>query len=432
MGEAHPQPRLDPLRRLMDYLGNPQKAYPIVHITGTNGKTSTARYIESLLASHDLRIGRYTSPHLASVTERIVVDGGPISAEGFVEAWQDIAVFVDMVDGELRSAGEPPLTYFEVLTALAYSVFAATPVDVAVIEVGLGGEWDATNVGDATVAVFTPISVDHVEFLGDSVESIATEKAGIIKPECSVVTSRQTAEAAAIIEKVAYDNKCIVSAEGSAFSLLDRRRAVGGQLIDVQGMAARYEEVFLPAHGDYQAHNAALAVAATEALIGRGGTAVPGDVMEEAFGKVRVPGRLEVVRPQPTIVVDAAHNPAGLAATLGGFEEAFEAKYTVALVGILEGKDAEMMLSLLEPAVDTIVVTQSTSPRSITAEALGEMARDIFDDDDRVIVADRLDDAVATAANLAEAHGDGHGVVLATGSVTIAGEVRLLHRLGTE
>lgn len=425
--ESNMQPRLDPMAELCDILGSPQKAYPVIHITGTNGKTSTARMIERLLSEHDLRVGRYTSPHLALVTERIVIDGAPISADAFCRTYDDISPYVAMVDGTLHQQNQPPLTFFEVLTALGYAAFAEAPIDVAVVEVGLGGAWDATNVADAAVAVFTPIGMDHAQWLGDTIEQIASEKVGIIKPDCSVVSAANHPDAEPLITEACAANNAICVRHGTHIGVTERTLAVGGQQISIQGVAATYTDIFLPAHGKHQAENAAVALAATEMFLGRGSKALGGGVVEAAFAELTTPGRLEVVRPSPPLVVDAAHNPVGLETTLEALAEAFNWSVTVALFGTLADKDAEAMLALLEPVADEVVITQSTSPRAIPTEELAGLAEDIFGED-RVHRVPRLDDAIDVAVNLAEAVGGHDGGVIATGSVTVAGEVRVLTR----
>ncbi|MFZ5870431.1 MAG: bifunctional folylpolyglutamate synthase/dihydrofolate synthase, partial [Actinomycetota bacterium] len=266
--EDRMQPRLDPVREALHLLGDPHLAYPVIHVAGTNGKSSTARIIDRLLHEHHLRVGRFTSPHLVSVTERISIDGEPVSSERFVEVHEDVAPYVAMVDGRLRAAGEVPLTYFEVLAVMAFAAFADAPVDVAVVEVGLGGTWDATNVVRPNVAVVTPISLDHTNVLGDSLEDIAAEKAGVIKEGAFVVLAQQPEAAGAVLLRRCAEQHTVVAREGVEFGLRDRTLAVGGQVIAVQGIAGEYEDLVVPLHGEHQAHNVAVAVAAVEAFIG--------------------------------------------------------------------------------------------------------------------------------------------------------------------
>ncbi|MEO7017415.1 MAG: Mur ligase family protein, partial [Leifsonia sp.] len=270
IGEGTPQRRLGATRRAVELLGDPQRAYPIIHITGTNGKTSTSRIAESILRAYGLRTGLLTSPHLVRFNERIVIDGEPISDENLARNWEDIEPYLAIVDSELDEAGEAPLTFFEALTALAFASFADAPVDVAVIEVGMGGEWDSTNVGDGQVAVFTPISLDHTKALGDTVAAIARTKSGIIKPSADVVTSAQPAEALAELVQAAELTESSIAAQPDAFDVAQTSVAVGGQLVSIRGRAATYDELFLPLYGDHQAQNAAVAVAAVETFLGRG------------------------------------------------------------------------------------------------------------------------------------------------------------------
>ncbi|MEJ5869233.1 Mur ligase family protein [Pseudokineococcus sp. 5B2Z-1] len=419
------QPRLDPVRRALELLGDPHRAYPVVHVGGTNGKTSTARIAERLLREHDLRTGRFTSPHLHSVTERISVDGLPLADDAFADLHEDVAPYLALVDGELRTAGEVPLTYFEALAVMAFAAFAEAPVDVAVVEVGLGGTWDATNVVESAVQVITPISLDHTELLGDTVEDIAREKAGILRRDAIAVVGLQPDGAGEVLGERAAELRTRVVREGEHFALAGRSVAVGGQLVAVQGLAARYEDVFLPLHGAHQAHNAALAVVAVEALLGGGERALDGGLLEAALGDVASPGRLEVLRPSPLVLADAAHNAAGVATLVDALEEAFAVRHGVGVVGVLEGKDAEGILALLEPALEEVVVTRSSSPRAVDVEVLAGIARDVFGED-RVHVAERLDEAIATAVDLADVGGGGSGGVLVTGSVTVAAEARQL------
>lgn len=423
--EDRMQPRLAPVQRACELLGDPQRAYPVIHLTGTNGKTSTARMIERLLREHNLRTGRFTSPHLHSVTERISIDGRSLSAQRFVEVHEDVAPYVAMVDGELRQSDEVPLTYFEVLAVMAFAAFADSPVDVAVVEVGLGGTWDATNVADATVAVVTPISLDHTAMLGGSVEQIATEKAGIFTEGGFVVMAQQPVAAAEALLARAVETGSTVAREGLEFGVTSRQVALGGQQVTVQGLAGTYDDVFLPLHGEHQAHNLAVALAAVEAFIGDGAQPLSNEVVREAMADLTSPARLELARRSPAVLVDAAHNPAGAEALVGAVEEAFDFTYLVGVVGVLADKDAGGILDVLEPLLDEVVVTRSTSPRSTPVGALAEIAQDVFGED-RVHVEERLDNAIVVAADRAEAEGGQTGGVLVTGSVTVAAEARLL------
>ncbi|WP_026555085.1 bifunctional folylpolyglutamate synthase/dihydrofolate synthase [Arthrobacter sp. 35W] len=424
------EPRLAPLFRAMDILGEPNKAYPIIHITGTNGKTSTARMIESGLMAHGLRTGRYTSPHLTRVTERISIDGAPVPDETFVRIWDEIHPYLQIVDAELVAAGEPRLTYFECLTILGFAIFADQPVDVAVIEVGLGGITDATNVGDGQVAVVTPISLDHTELLGDTTGDIAREKSGIIKEGAFLVSAAQPTDAAQVLLEAAREKNAEFRFEGIEFGVESRSVAVGGQLITLQGLAARYPDILLPLHGAHQAENAAVALAALEAFFGGGARELDLDLVREGFGNASSPGRLEVVRTSPTIVVDAAHNPAGIKASAEALQEAFSFSKLVVILGVLQEKDAEEILRQLREAygdeADEICLTQSNSPRAIPAAELAELAADLGWDEANIHIAEKLDDAIEWAVERADSNNDLAGGVLVTGSITLVAEARML------
>jgi dihydrofolate synthase/folylpolyglutamate synthase len=415
-------PSLDRIRALMDLLGDPQRNYPVIHITGTNGKTSTARMVEAVLRQFGLRTGRYTSPHVESVTERISVDGEPLSPERFVAAYEEVRPYLMMVD----RGGSIPLSYFETLTGMAYAAFADAPVDVAVVEVGMGGTWDATNVADGKVAVVTPVALDHVEYLGETVEQVAAEKAGIIKPGSLAVLAQQPLQAAEVLLRRVAEVEATVAREGLEFGVLNRTQAVGGQLLTLRGLRGVYDEVFLALLGAYQAHNAACALAAAEAFLGGGGEALDVDLVRAGFAGVTSPGRLEVVRRSPPIILDAAHNPAGARAAAAAVTESFALTRLVGVVGVLADKDAPGILEAFEPVLDEVVVTQSSSPRALPADELARTAVEVFGRD-RVEVVPRLDDALDAAVRLAEAEGDlaGSGV-LVTGSIVTVGDARRL------
>jgi folylpolyglutamate synthase/dihydropteroate synthase len=500
-------PSLDRMSALVTLLGDPQRAYPVIHITGTNGKTSTARMTERLLRARGLRTGLFTSPHLSSIRERICVDGEPVSAERFVEMYEEIKPYLDLVD-----AREPVrLSFFEVLAGMAFATFADAPVDVAVIEVGMGGTWDTTNVADGAVAVITPVSIDHTRYLGDTVAEIAADKSGIIKPGAIAVIGQQPAAAAEVILRRAAEVGATVVREEHEFGVLRRELAVGGQQIVIRGLLGVYDGLFLPLFGAHQAGNLACALAATEAFAsadpvgapaagdaesngsevngtdldlagltsgspGGGGIAGAasdwGDVDAAALEKIRnaraelgrfrpvdptddgqsgpldlglvreavatmsSPGRLEVVRRSPVVLVDAAHNPAGMAATVAALREAFSFSELIAIVAVSADKDITGILDQLEPVAARLVATRNSSDRSMDPDELADLAEPVFGLD-RITEADRLDDAIEIATALAdEADADGASgpdglggaVVLITGSVITAGEARLLLR----
>ncbi|GAA4582853.1 folylpolyglutamate synthase/dihydrofolate synthase family protein [Planotetraspora phitsanulokensis] len=416
-------PTLDRVRALMELLGDPQKAYPVIHIAGTNGKTSTARMVESLLRARNLRVGRYTSPHLSSMRERISVDGEPLSEERFTEVYLDVAPYLEIIDAKTGR-----LSFFEVLTAMAFAAFADAPVDVAVIEAGMGGTWDATNIADGTVAVVTPISLDHTDYLGPDVETISGEKAGIIKPGATAVLGQQPLPAAEVLMRRAAEVGATVAREGLEFGVLHRELGMGGQLLQLRGLNGVYEDVFLPLYGEHQAGNAATALAAVEAL-SAGGDPLGDDIVRQGFAEVTSPGRLEIVRRGPTVVVDAAHNPGGMEATVDGLTESFGFTRLVAVVAMMADKDIDTILELLEPVAEELVVTRNSSPRSMEPEDLAARAEGVFGPD-RVHIAERLDDAIDIAVGLAD-QGDEFGSgVLITGSVVTAGDARVLLKGG--
>lgn len=414
------EPTLDRIAALMDVLGSPQHSYPVVHVAGTNGKSSTTRMIETLLRERNLRVGRFTSPHLVSMRERICVDGAPLSEERFAEVYEDIEPYLKMIDAQGRR-----LSFFETLTAMAFAAFADAPVDVAVIETGMGGSFDATNVADGVVAVITPISLDHVDYLGPDVATIANEKAGIIKPGATAVLAQQELPAAETLVRRAVEVNATLAREGLEFGVLGRELAVGGQLLHLRGLKGTYEEVLLPLYGAHQAGNAACALAAVEALTA-GDDPLDPELVRQAFLQVRSPGRLEVVRRGPTVLVDAAHNPGGIQATLEAVHESFGFAKLIGVVAMFADKDVRGILELLEPMTDQLVVTRNSSPRSMEPGELAALAGEIFGAD-RVHRADRLDGAIDLGIGLADEAGEFGGAgVLITGSVVTAGDARLL------
>jgi len=418
------------IEALLDLLGSPQRAYPSIHITGTNGKTSTARMAEALLRAHGLRTGRYTSPHLETVRERISVDGEPLDEHRFVAAYQEVAPLAALVDGDF---GEP-LTYFDVTTALAFAAFADAPVDVAVVEVGLGGADDSTNVLHAPVAVLTPIGLDHTEWLGDTIADIATAKAGIIHNGATVVSAAQPDEAVEPILRRCAEVGATLTAEGTGFEVLGRSLAVGGQVLTLRGFRGEYEDVFLPLHGAYQAQNAAVALAAVESFLGVGtgaGRLLDPDAVRAGLAGASAPGRLERVRSAPAILLDAAHNPHGMAATVAALAEEFRFGRLIVVLAMLADKDVAGVLALLEPVADHLVATSTGAPRAMRAAELGRLADAEFGPD-RVTVCATLPDAIEAAVALAEDNPDGRmgaAGILVTGSVvTVADARRLLAR----
>jgi dihydrofolate synthase/folylpolyglutamate synthase len=435
--ETKIEPSLTRISALMDLLGSPQRGYPSIHIAGTNGKTSVARMVDALLTALQRRTGRTISPHLQSAVERIAIDGKPISPAKYVATYAELEPFVQLIDQQSEDNGGPPMSKFEVLTAMAFAAFADAPIEVGVIEVGLGGRWDATNVVNAPVAVITPISVDHVEYLGEDIAGIAGEKAGIIHkadegaPDTVAVVGRQVPEAMEVVLAQTVRADAAVAREDSEFAVLGRQVAIGGQLLQLQGLGGVYSDVFLPLHGEHQAHNAAIALAAVEAFFGAGAQRqLDIDAVRAGFAGATSPGRLERMRSAPTVFVDAAHNPAGAAALAQTLAEEFDFRFLVGVVSVFGDKDVGGILAALEPVFDRIVVTHNGSPRALDVESLELAAQQLFGPD-RVIAAENLRDAIDTAiAQVDDAGAEdeafaGTGIVI-TGSVVTAGAARTL------
>lgn len=416
------EPSLDRIRMLLDILGDPQNTFPTVHITGTNGKTSTARMIDAVLTAFGVRVGRFTSPHLIDVRERMSIEGAPISREAFIAAWNDIAPYVEMVDTKSVANGGVRLSFFEVFTALALVAFADHPVDAGVIEVGMGGTWDATNLVEAGVSVIMPIDLDHTKWLGSTIREIAEEKAGIIKPGQIVVIAEQPEEALEVLLDRAREVDAIIRLEGRDFEVIDRQMGVGGQLVTVRTPSATYTDVFVPLFGEHQAHNAAAALVGVEAFMG--GRVLDAKIVENGMMTATSPGRLQVVRTSPTILVDAAHNPAGARVLADALDDSFAFAHVVGVYSAMGDKDIESVLAEMEPHLDSIVITEMPGERAANIEQLREIAIDVFGED-RVEVRDSLGEAVDRAATLAEATtdpADKCGVVV-FGSVVLAGHM---------
>lgn len=419
IGEAAPQPRLEPTRKAVELLGDPQRSAPVIHLTGTNGKTSTARMIEAILRATGLRTGLLTSPHLVTVNERIVVDGVPVSNEALVRNWRDIAPYLAIVDAELAAAGEETLTYFEALTVLAFAIFADAPVDVLVLEVGMGGEWDSTNVADGQVAVFTPIALDHQSRLGNTVAEIAKTKGGIIKPAASVVTAIQPLEALDELRAAAAIDEATMSIELVDFALESSAVAVGGQLITVRGRAATYRDLFLPLYGDHQGQNAAVAIAAVESFLGDGSLALDPDVLAEGLALATSPGRLQLIGIEPTVLVDAAHNPHGARALAAAMQEYFDFDELAIVVAVLGDKDAHGIIAELAPVATRFHVTRSQSDRAIPVHDLVEIVAAVVGEDATL----EFDDFASAIEGAREWASEGEKrAVLVTGSITLIGE----------
>ncbi|MBK4140495.1 bifunctional folylpolyglutamate synthase/dihydrofolate synthase [Corynebacterium macginleyi] len=432
--ETKIEPTLERIEMLMDLLGHPEQSFDVIHIAGTNGKSSTARIVDSLLRSFHRRVGLFTSPHLQRVTERIGIDGRPIHPRDYVRLWHEIKPYVEMVDAH----SEVPMSKFEVLVGLSYAAFADAPVDVAVVEVGLGGLWDATNVVNADVSVITPVGLDHMEYLGSDIREIAGEKAGIIKRRADAedpltpneniaIIAEQAPEAMQVILQRAVGMDAGVARSGVEFAAVESRIAVGGQQVNIRGLGGMYQDIFLPLHGEHQAKNAAVALAAVEAFFGASsGHSLDIASVRTGFAKTISPGRLERVRTSPTTFIDAAHNPHGAKALGAALDRDFDFARLIGVVSVFGDKDAQGILIALEPYLSEVVISQNSSPRAIDAYELAETARDIFGEE-RVYVADDLPSAYAQAVELAEESEvqSGSGIVI-TGSVVTAGEARAM------
>ena len=416
--ETRIEPTLQRIAALVDVLGSPHLTYPTIHIGGTNGKTTTSRMIDSLLFEMGLRTGRFTSPHLESYLERISINGQSIDPKAFIFTYNDIAAYLDLMDSKF----DHPISFFEAMTALAFAAFAEHPIDVGVIEVGMGGEWDATNVVDADVSVIMPINLDHTEYLGETLTEIAQTKAGIIKQSGFVVLAQQEPEAAKELLKRAAEMGADVAREGVEYSVLSRSLAVGGQLLTIQGPSDTYEDIFLPLHGKHQASNAAAALVAVEAFFGDQELDI--EAVRAGFANVTSPGRCEVVHREPTIILDAAHNPHGAAAIAETVQSEFTFDEVIGVVAPMGDKDIHGILLELEQVMDSVIVTANSSPRSTPVEKLEKIAIEIFGSD-RVFSEETLEKALERAIKdtvrpLSE---DSVGI-LVTGSVVTVGEAR--------
>jgi dihydrofolate synthase/folylpolyglutamate synthase len=411
-------PTLERIAALVDILGSPQLTYPTIHVGGTNGKTTTARMIDALLFEMGLRTGRFTSPHLESYLERICINGQPIDAKELIFSFNDVSAYFDLMDSKFDN----PISFFEAITTLAFAAFAEHPIDVGVIEVGMGGQWDATNVVDADVSVITPIGLDHMEYLGNTITEIAATKAGIIKEQGFVVLAQQTPEAAVELLRRAAEVGADVAREGLEYSIDSRAIAVGGQLISITGLRGHYDDIFLPLHGKHQASNAAAALIAVEAFFGEQDLDI--DAVRAGFANVTSPGRCEVIHRDPTIILDAAHNPHGAKAIAETMQSEFTFDDVTGIVALMADKDALGILQALEPIMNQIIVTTNSSERSMKVAELTKLATQVFGAD-RVFAEDTLQAAIDRAIKDAlRPLSDESLAILITGSVVTVGEAR--------
>ncbi len=416
--ETRIAPSLDRISALVDILGSPQLSYPTIHVGGTNGKTTTSRMIDSLLFEMGLRTGRFTSPHLESYLERISINGQPIDAKELIFSFNDISPYLDLMDSKF----ENPISFFEAITALAFAAFAEHPIDVGVIEVGMGGQWDATNVVDADVSVITPIGLDHMEYLGNTITEIAATKAGIIKEQGFIVLAQQTPEAAVELLRRAAEVGADIAREGLEYSIDSRAIAVGGQLVSITGLRGHYDDIFLPLHGKHQASNAAAALIAVEAFFGEQDLDI--DAVRAGFANVTSPGRCEVIHRDPTIILDAAHNPHGAKAIAETIQSEFTFDEVTGIVAVMADKDALGILQALEPVMNQIIVTSNSSERSMSTAALSKLATQVFGAD-RVFAEETLQAAIDRAVKDAiRPLSDESLAIIITGSVVTVGEAR--------
>ncbi len=412
------RPRLEPTRRAVELLGDPQRSYRVIHITGTNGKTSTTRFIERILREHGLRTGRFTSPHLLKFTERMAIDGEPVSDEVLYGVYVDIEPILEMVDQELAAQSEAPLTFFEALSVLGFAVFADAPVDVLVLEVGMGGAWDSTNVADGDVAVFTPIGLDHMDRLGNTISEIAETKSGIIKPGSLVVSSNQTADALQVLKRVSGEKAEGHFLLGEDFSVEFHEATSTGQRVMISGLAGRYGPYEAPVFGIHQSTNLAVAIAAVEAFLGGGQVPIADDVLRSAVADLSSPGRLQLVRTDPAILLDGAHNPAGAKTLATSLMSEFSEKPLVGLLAVLSDKDVAGVVSELSGCFQNVVATSSSSNRSLDAKALEAIAKDHSGatTESAPNVISGLERARSIAREI-------DGMVVVTGSISLVGDV---------
>ena len=412
------RPRLEPTRRAVELLGDPQRSYRVIHITGTNGKTSTTRFIERILREHGLRTGRFTSPHLLKFTERMAIDGEPVSDEVLYGVYVDIEPILVMVDQELAAQSEAPLTFFEALSVLGFAVFADAPVDVLVLEVGMGGAWDSTNVADGDVAVFTPVGLDHMDRLGNTISEITETKSGIIKQGALVVTADQTPDALKVLQRVSSEKAEGIFQLGRDFSVDSHQATSTGQRVQVSGLAGKYGPFEAPVFGIHQSANLAVAIAAVEAFLGGGQIPIADDVLRSAVADLSSPGRLQLVRTEPALLLDGAHNPAGAKTLAVSLKSEFSEKPLVGLVAVLSDKDVAGVFSELAGCFEKLVVTESSSNRSLEIADLEKLAIEHSGTKTEAVVGGRA--ALERARMIAR---EIDGMVVVTGSISLVGDV---------
>lgn len=408
------EPGLDRMRDLLDLMGRPHEGYPVIHIAGTNGKTSTSRLATLILVAHGLTTGTYTSPHLQHIEERLSVNGRVSTSEEFALAVSDVAAFADLRE----NAGDIPNTYFELTTAAAFAFFADQAVNAAVIEVGLGGRLDATNVVEAEVCVVTSIGKDHTEFLGEELAGIAAEKLAIAGPTSILVTGPLPEEALDEANRRARQLGIQHRRYDSDYGIESYERGVGGWLTTIKGAEATYEDIFLPLHGRYQLTNLAVAVAACEALVGR---KLDTDALRDANAVATAPGRMEPMASSPFVMIDGAHNADGVRTLVESLQAEYPTTKWHVLLAVMGEKNVDLMIELLAPIVQGIVTTAVDSERALPALRLGEKVREVLPG-----VPVLVSESVEYGLDMARAEAGSEGAVLVTGSLYMVGEVRNL------
>lgn len=399
------------MRALLDHMGHPEHGYPVVHVAGTNGKTSTSRLTSLILVAHGLTTGTYTSPHLQVIQERLAVNGRAATPTEFAQAITDVAAFSDV----LEARGSTPYTYFELITAAAFAFFADHAVNTAVLEVGLGGRLDATNVVDAEVCLVTSIGLDHTAYLGEDVATIAAEKAAIAGPNSILISGPLPDPALEVVAGRARELGIQHRRHGSDFEVEESDLGVGGWLATIRGAEATYQDVFLPLHGRYQLTNLAMAIASAEALVGH---RLDPDAVIEAAGAATAPGRMEPLSRSPLLLVDGAHNADGIEVLVESLREEFPTITWHLVFGVMGDKNVELMVDTLAPLLDGVVTTAPSSGRAVEATDLaGRVAP-------RLTVPVLVGESVAEALDMARAEAGPRGAVLVTGSLYLVGEVR--------
>ena len=408
--EHMPGPSLDRISQVVDVLDHPERTSPTIHVTGTNGKSTTARVAAGVACAHGVTTGLFISPHLRSVTERFSVCGDDMTEREFADEWEHLAPFLDLVDGGKAGA----VTYFEAVTALAFLWFADKPVGLAVFEVGMGGSWDATNLIASEVAVICPIGMDHVAELGPTLTDIAAEKSGVLKPGTVAIVREQDTQAEVVIRRRADDVGATLNWEGPEWEVEERLRAVGGQTFRLRGLHATYEDLYLPLFGEHAVHNAAAGIVAVEATLDR---ALDETSLRDGLAAVRAPGRLEIVERQPLVVLDGAHNPAGAEALASAMMEFFTWNRLHLVLAVSANKDLHGILRPLAPLADAAYAARNDSVRSADAAPLA----DAFAARDTPVA---VFDSVRAAIEAARASADPRDVILVTGSLYTVADAR--------